>query len=578
MRVLFFSPFAAIDKHERPLLGLKEILESEGHTTEVMRCDKTFQEYCISMSAFGLQFGSEKKLREDICNRCTKSRRSIDYYFDNKAHKLNAFFTNEDKEELIRLIVHVNSDNWWDFRIGGFDIGRIAAYEFYLHNKLNSREIPDKLWNEYLTHLEYTVLVYFAAQRFFASNRIDRVIVYNRLYSINKIFCLVAESFGAITYTIEASGFIDDLYSRFTAFKSDSTILDLNNSREWEIARFQPLSETQVEKVNNHFRSLFKAESPWVYSQPKSNKSKHEIRSRVRADFGSKVILLAMSSMDEIFAVDMIGISPKILLKSKYATFENQLDWINHVISIVRGESNLHLVIRIHPRELPNKRESVGSLHARDILTKLRDQELPANVYLNTPDDSLSLYDLLQISEVVLNGNSTSGLEAAFWGIPVVVHHPDLITTMPQDFAYVAKSRSEYKDVLIKAIELGKPNVELNIIYRWYNFRFASVSNEFISDSLKRKFAHTSLFFKLYARLQLPLLKLLKTYYFTHAKFAHTSQELVDLLVEAREGINLGERHEIYGNGKLETENDAILRSRSEFIGILEEPHSGNRK
>jgi hypothetical protein len=561
MKVLFFSPFAAIDKHEMPLIGLKEALEQQGHETEVMRCDKIFKDYCISMSAFGLNFGSDFESKKEICNRCTKSRKYFDFYFDQNAYLLNKYFTSDDQEKLTTIVQAVNKNNWWDFKIGEYAIGRIAAYEFYLHNKLNSREIPEPLWREYLMQLEYTLVVYYSAHRFFEQHKFDRVIVYNRLYSVNKLFCLIAEEFGVVTYTIEASGFINDFYSRFTAFRLDSTILELNTSREWEVARHQPLSATQVRNVDNHFLSLFKAESPWVYSQPMTSKATSDVRNRVGARPESKIILLAMSSMDEIFAVDMLGISNKILLKSKYETFQNQADWIDYVISIVSTVPNLHLVVRIHPRELPNKRENVSSAHAKDLLSNLRNRDLPKNVFLNTPDDQLSLYDLLQVTDVILNGNSTSGLEAALLGIPVIIHHPDLLTTMPPDFAFIAKSKADYKQVLMDAITSGKPKTEIKYIYRWYNFRFASVSSEFITQDLRQRLNRTTLFYKVCMRLKPPLIRIIRELFFRRDKESDYPHMSIDFITNATDGINIGKSDYIFGEGNSEEETKSILNS-----------------
>jgi hypothetical protein len=303
---------------------------------------------------------------------------------------------------------------------------------------------------------------------------------------------------------------------------------------------------------------LFKAERPGVYSQPKTSISHEEIRNKVYAKPDSKIVLLAMSSMDEIFAVDMLGISSKILLKSKYSTIENQLDWIEHVISIVEKEPTIHLVIRIHPRELPNKREGVFSIHAKDLLRTLQSRPLAENIYLNLPDDSISLYDLFQVSSLVLNGNSTSGLEAAFLGIPVVIHHPDLLTTMPADFAYVAKSKREYRTTLMRALKIGKPNSDKKYIYRWYNFRFASMSSELVPLELKEILRVTKPLYRLYSRLNLPLLLILRKSMFNFSKTSSLESEATKVLVERREGINLDRKAPIFGNGTLEIEKNAI--------------------
>ena len=73
MNVLFFSPYAAIWRHESLELQLASSLELENHKVTFMRCRGALSSNCIAMSAFGLNSYSSEDSKEGICIRCRKS-------------------------------------------------------------------------------------------------------------------------------------------------------------------------------------------------------------------------------------------------------------------------------------------------------------------------------------------------------------------------------------------------------------------------------------------------------------------------------------------------------------------------
>src|SRR5690606_6941171 len=101
---------------------------------------------------------------------------------------------------------------------------------------------------------------------------------------------------------------------------------------------------------------------------------------------------------------------------------------------------DLFLIIRVHPREFPNKRDSLKSDHALELEQTL--SELPENVRVNWPSDNISLYDLAQIMDVCLNSWSTAGKEMGTLGIPVVLYSADLVF-YPADLNYLAVSADD---------------------------------------------------------------------------------------------------------------------------------------
>jgi hypothetical protein len=83
---------------------------------------------------------------------------------------------------------------------------------------------------------------------------------------------------------------------------------------------------------------------------------------------------------------------------------------------VVAGRDDSLLVIRVHPAE-----SRWGTAQPVESELAARVGELPSNVLLVRPDEPLSSYGLLAISDLVLCYTTTVGLEAAVRGIPVAV-------------------------------------------------------------------------------------------------------------------------------------------------------------
>lgn len=99
--------------------------------------------------------------------------------------------------------------------------------------------------------------------------------------------------------------------------------------------------------------------------------------------------------------------------------FPSIRDWVAHAISFFAERPDDELVVRIHPAEVKlagkQTREPLGEFISE------RFPELPPNVRVIAPDDPTSSYPLMSGSDVGLVYTSTSGLELALAGTPVIV-------------------------------------------------------------------------------------------------------------------------------------------------------------
>lgn len=103
----------------------------------------------------------------------------------------------------------------------------------------------------------------------------------------------------------------------------------------------------------------------------------------------------------------------------RQAAFEDIQQWISTTIRSFAARPEHQLVIRLHPAETrfrgKNTREPLGDFIDATF------PELPPNVRLVRPDDTDSSYDLMDAADVGLVYTSTTGLELALSGTPVLV-------------------------------------------------------------------------------------------------------------------------------------------------------------
>jgi hypothetical protein len=101
-------------------------------------------------------------------------------------------------------------------------------------------------------------------------------------------------------------------------------------------------------------------------------------------------------------------------------TFRSMGDWIRRTIDFFAGRPDWQLVIRAHPGErVMQPVESVES-----IVRHHRPGALPPNIRLVLPNDPVNTYSLMRVARLGLVYNSTTGLEMAAAGLPVVAAGP----------------------------------------------------------------------------------------------------------------------------------------------------------
>ena len=232
----------------------------------------------------------------------------------------------------------------------------------------------------------------------------------------------------------------------------------------WRKHSARACTRAEMGSVTNHFIELFSGESLFVYSSAVSERVV-DIRSHFGIAANQKILLATMSSYDELFAARMVKVMPD----DEGMVFPTQAEWIKAVAEYVASRPDLFLIVRVHPREFPNKREGEKSEHAQALEKVFAN--LPSNVRVNWPGDDLSMYDVAEEASVILNAWSSAGKELTLLGLPVVVYAPQLLL-YPSELNYVGTTVEQYFQRIEEALRKGWDAENIRMAYRWHVLEF----------------------------------------------------------------------------------------------------------
>lgn len=474
-QLIIFSPFSNIWDHTFPEALVASGLRKEGWDVSYINCDGLLSFHCVAMSAASIDEHANQSQKDQICKACHKRRNLSNNHFGFENQNIEAYITSEITAQVQNIIAEVTPSNWTEVSIDDVPLGRYAIYEMWLNNKLVSTEIPKDLWPVYVGQLTNTLNVYLAAKRLFENADAKAAIVYNDHYSVNHAFVAAASKYGVDAYSIHGGWHMLHRAESLSMMKSSYTMADIFKSNGWKAFRSKPIDSKTVDLVSSHFDGLWAANSAFAYSSGLEGTDPETIRAKFEISSEKKVLLASMSSEDEISGVELIGVVPKTS-KSK-SLFLDQISWIKFLIRFAKENQHFHLIIRLHPRMFPNKREQKLSPVVAELMS-LRDIS-PSNVSFNIPQDQVGLYDLAQIVDVSLNYKSSVGAEMMALGIPVVVPSNTNFYTYPDELNKTANSIEEFESLINEASSQGWTIENARKAFRWYGFLFDRVSVNF---------------------------------------------------------------------------------------------------
>jgi hypothetical protein len=474
MKILFFAPHSAVWAHAFPEALIAEALQQHGHEIAYVGCGGTFQRYCVPMSAYGLTPQAPAAARALVCDRCRRYDSLIRAEFKFRGTVLTDLLNEEIEQEVEGIITSVSRQSMLDFERDSIPLGRVALYQFMLRKKRMNLDFGDAEWREYLNELRNALYAWRAGKALLDTYRPDRVVVYNSLYSVNRTVCKLAENRGIPTYFMHAGGNLSNRLQTLMLGRGDMVSHMQHILSEWPRFADVPCSPRLLSLVTDHHLELMRGRSFFVYSSAR-RRERFNARKRFGVRREQKLLVATLSSYDEEAAAEIVGARQY----RSQPIFPTQIDWLKALFAFIGLRSDLFLIVRVHPREFPNRREGELSQHAQLLQAALSSP--PSNAAVNWPSDNISVYDLADDADVFLNAWSSVGKEMSLLGLPVVIYS-DEIPFYPIDLNYLGTSRDSYFSQIECALQDGWDVERSRKAYRWTAFEF-SRATAFIGDS-----------------------------------------------------------------------------------------------
>jgi hypothetical protein len=465
MKIMFYSLNAAIWPHALPENRLVRELVGCGYETVYVSCGSSFPVHCTSYVALNVTTDAPRALKDKICCTCARNARILTEGSGARHIALKNFTKPEDDTTIDALMAGVTLDNYLDFQFDGVDVGRAVTYELFLTYKKMSPKLTQDEWDCYRIYLRNCLISLLGFSRIYEPERPDVVFFYSPQYGVNNVCAQYVGQRQGRVYFLEGSSSNAERYGALRVWEWKEHGLVNPALRHWDAVK-DSITEEDIRRVTGHFEELFHARSFAVYSEPISND--FSLRTHFGVPAGVKIVLATLSSYDEAYAAFVIGKFPKRKVTSP--VFKDQFEWIQKTIEHVTGKKDIFLIIRVHPRDYPNKRDDRQSEQAA-LWEKLFESK-PNNVVVNWPHDKISLYDILKDIDVVVTGWSATGIEALAFGVPIVTYDR-FLPSYPPDIHFTGESVSEYYANIARAMEKGRGFDQVLNAYRWLAASFS---------------------------------------------------------------------------------------------------------
>lgn len=465
MNILWFGVNAGLVPSFRLESELAQGLALLGDRITRIGCDGLFDSYCPVMMNEGLFATSDVKARKRVCRDCRSIGSAADQGAGYRSVLVEDFVSPGDFHAVDEVMSSVTTKNWTDLHVDGIAVGRYSAYLTMLHYKAPDVAANDDSWTEYRSDLRYSLLLLRVLPRIFEQVQPTHAMVYNPLYPTNRVFTELARQRELPLVSITTGGYVPNRLGTIAIYphiSSSQTVIDSHTIAD---SMAIPCSIAEVGAVHAHVRGLIAGEDPWVYSSAPSRMSADEVRARLGVRDRHKVVLALVASPDETRSSALVDAEFERVPNGELSDVQ---EFVAASLAVAERNPDLDVVIRLHPRLAPNKREQVQSPDLVTLFQMLDGR--PGNAYINYPGDGIGLYDVMRIADAGFNQSSSSGLELLVFGIPVVHYDPPRMNSYPPEFGHqVARHATAELDVAIQNALHEGVHISRSIkAFRWY--------------------------------------------------------------------------------------------------------------
>lgn len=424
MNLLMLCPFGAVRDYLYPMVALGRELTRAGHSLTFVHCDKALRTGCTAMNALGVPDDAPLSEKEDVCRKCTEASRAV--------ASLEAWETRwmtTEKETKKNL----------SFGINAF-LRRSSAYELLLQAKSEHPPRFGRISQMWKKRHRALVSLWPQVKQIIKEKSFDAVICYNSLYGVHRMFWKAAQIHKIPFFSLHHStnaGTQDEFF-----LVRDEAFMFLRELQK-NFQRLPSASREDEKAIHIHDQAMHNSRKLWSYSSAKAQTPSQQPKGNY-----DKKVLVCLSSQDEVFAAQFIGVFPKAA--GKHA-FRDQIKWVRWVRDLAKRHPRVLFWIRPHPRLYPNKRE--GQLSELAVhLDREKKAGGPANFFWPESNEQGSVWSHLGNTDVLFNAWSSLADDFGKNGTPVLTFFPEY-SNSGRKVDLSASTTSGYEKIFNKVIQ-----------------------------------------------------------------------------------------------------------------------------
>jgi len=416
--VLIFTPEAGIQPHYVAQCIIAATLKERGFKVLMAYC-RSLLARCPFMDMTQAPFGNEPAsvdVKLARCGECINKATALLNYYGLEAVDLGSLFTPQINNTIAEAIRRAPLD-LREFEFDSLKFGKLSARDVVFATKQYEFEnISPSTRLAWLDYLKSALTTYLTVKRLCESISIGKLLYFNE-YSSNLGALLAARQAGIPILSVTMAPHKGVDRTRFVMMDEPFPLAHRRLIKEWHNWREVPLRASDMQIIADDIIYRLGGASLHIYSPPKTSKAV-ELYDRLALSPQKKLLAAFTSSKDEMSAYQMTMEGLGVPFTPPSWPFNDQIEWLQALTAYVEGRSDLQLVVRVHPREGKNKRESFGSQHLQSLLLVFKRPF--SNCRFVWPEDDVSSYDLMELADLGLTSWSTIGLEMARLGIPVL--------------------------------------------------------------------------------------------------------------------------------------------------------------
>jgi hypothetical protein len=427
-----------------------------------LNCEGELAPTCPSFTEAGIQhpeFESQEVLR--VCGIC-KSRKTVALRLSGNIGVAGLGSASAKAASLTSPeFNHTLSNDWqtWPLSL------RESAYEILVDSKAAAVEVSAEFLEKLNSAHHNRLRSYAVTHEAIEQTAIEMLIVGDVFYSMNAGAWKAAEDLNIQRVTIGSALNFRKNGNALSLFRSVEAQALMSRSADWKQTKNVTLASSEIREVRKNEKYSLSAKSPFTYSSPFRPTSQKKIRAKLGIENNMPIVLVVTTTNDERFAARVSGKLPSL---EGNRNFTSQIGYLKAVVETASDCPGLNFVIRLHPRLLPNKRDSTTSPYLKMLSEIL--EGAPGNVYLNSPSQEISLANIGLASQVALNWTSTAGLDLLTLGVPVVSCEPNETFSYPPEIGIELHSPLNLKNVIEAAVKSGHDTRFATGAFRYKSF------------------------------------------------------------------------------------------------------------